>query len=46
MSLEQSEPRHGALWVAVRLSVALAVVQERSHSHGGAHVTTRHTTGP
>ncbi len=46
MSVEQSEPRHGALWLAVRLSVALEVVQVWSHSQGGAQVTTRHTTGP
>ena len=38
--------RQGALWLTVRLSVALAVVQVWSYCHGGVHVTTRQTTGP
>ena len=38
--------RQGALWLTVRLSVALAVVQVRSNCHGGVQLTTRHTTGP
>ncbi|GIU90548.1 MAG: hypothetical protein KatS3mg010_1647 [Acidimicrobiia bacterium] len=38
--------RHGALWFAVAFAVAAVVVQVGSHSHGGMHVATRHTTGP
>jgi hypothetical protein len=36
----------GALWLAVKLSVALVAVQLRSNCHGGVQVTIRQTTGP
>ena len=39
--------RHGAEWVAVLLSVALAEEQVPPYcTHGGVQDTTRHSTGP
>src|SRR2546423_5887490 len=40
------ESRHGAVWLAVRLSVALDVVHDGSSSHAGVHDTTRHDSLP
>jgi hypothetical protein len=36
---------HGAEWVRVKLSVALALVHD-SHCHGGVQLIARHQTGP
>src|SRR3954452_1025015 len=41
-----SGDQHAALCSAVALSVALAVVHVGSISHGGMHVTMRHTMRP
>jgi hypothetical protein len=37
---------HGALWLAVVLSVALTVEHVSSSNHAGVHETTRHAMRP
>src|SRR4051794_1689666 len=46
MGGDSGPSRHGAVWFAVRLSVALDVVHEGSRSHAGVHETTRHDSLP